>query len=134
MNRGRATRLPEGHLVLQTILSHDQWNTVPYTDDDRYRGIHGDRRVVLVNRADLQDLGLDEGERVDLVGVWADEVERRARGFAVVPYPTPRGCAAAYYPETNGLVPLDSVAEVSNQPTYKDVVVRLEPSAAHVGA
>ncbi len=125
-NRGRATRAPAGHLVLQTLRSHDQWNTVPYTDNDRYRGIHGSRQVVMVNREDLLDLGLSDGDTVDVVGVWDDGVDRRASGFTVVAYPTPRGGAAAYYPETNVLVPLDSVAETSNQPTYKDVVVRLE--------
>lgn len=127
VNRGQPTRPPHGHLVLQTIRSHDQWNTVPYTNDDRYRGIYGDRRVVLANQSDLNDLGLSQGDAVDLVSVWEDQVERRAPAFTVVPYPTPRGYAAAYYPETNVLVPLDAVAEISNQPTYKDVVVRLEP-------
>ena len=80
----------------------------------------------MVNREDLLDLGLSDGDTVDVVGVWDDGVDRRASGFTVVAYPTPRGGAAAYYPETNVLVPLDSVAETSNQPTYKDVVVRLE--------
>ncbi|MFE9006052.1 FdhF/YdeP family oxidoreductase [Streptomyces sp. NPDC007875] len=119
-------RAPEGHLLLQTLRSHDQWNTIPYTDNDRYRGIHGRRRVVLVNPADMAELGLLEGQFVDLVGVWTDDVERRAEDFEVVPYPTARGCAATYYPETNVLVPLDSVAEISNQPTSKGIVARLE--------
>ncbi|MFD3454760.1 FdhF/YdeP family oxidoreductase [Streptomyces sp. NPDC058691] len=121
-------RAPEGHLLLQTLRSHDQWNTIPYTDNDRYRGIHGSRRVVLVNPADLTELGLAEGQSVDLVSVWADDVVRRAEGFQVVPYPTSLGCAAAYYPETQVLVPLESVAEFSNQPTSKSIVVRLEPA------
>ncbi|MFJ4694269.1 FdhF/YdeP family oxidoreductase [Streptomyces sp. NPDC088766] len=121
---------PEGHLLLQTMRSHDQWNTVPYTSNDRYRGIHGSRRVVLVNPEDITGLGLAEGQYVDLVGVWQDNAERRAAGFRVVPYPTTRGCAAAYYPETNVLVPLESVADKSNQPTSKGIVVRLEPAAA----
>ncbi|NUP39621.1 MAG: FdhF/YdeP family oxidoreductase, partial [Streptomyces sp.] len=120
---------PEGHLVLQTLRSHDQWNTIPYAMDDRYRGIKGGRRVVLVNRGDLADLGLDDGSRVDLVSVWTDGSERRADGFRVVAYPTPRGSAAAYYPETNVLVPLDSVADISNTPTSKSVIVRLERAA-----
>ncbi|MGW0694970.1 FdhF/YdeP family oxidoreductase [Streptomyces sp. NPDC002738] len=120
---------PEGHLLLQSLRSHDQWNTIPYTNNDRYRGIHGSRRVVLVNPQDVSQLGLAEGQRVDLVSVWADDAERRAEDFAVVPYPTTPGCAAAYYPETNVLVPLDSVAETSNQPTAKGIVVRLEPRA-----
>ncbi|MET8572796.1 FdhF/YdeP family oxidoreductase [Streptomyces sp. NPDC004783] len=128
-NAWQMLEAPEGHLLLQTLRSHDQWNTVPYTNDDRYRGIHGSRRVVLVNPDDITDLGLSEGERVDLVGVWTDGAERRAEGFQVVPYPTSRGCAAAYYPETQVLVPLDSVAETSNQPTSKGLVVRLESRA-----
>ncbi|GAA5017779.1 FdhF/YdeP family oxidoreductase [Streptomyces siamensis] len=125
---------PDGHLLLQTLRSHDQWNTIPYTNNDRYRGIHGSRRVVLVNPADLTELGLREGQSVDLVSVWTDDVERRAEGFVVVPYPTSLGCAAAYYPETQVLVPLESVAEASNQPTSKGIVVRLEPSATRLDA
>ncbi len=126
-NESVVPRAPEGHLLLQTLRSHDQWNTVPYTDNDRYRGIHGSRHVVLVNPADLSELGLAQGDRVDLVSVWADGTERRAENFQVVPYPAAKGSAAAYYPETNVLVPLDSVADISNQPTSKGIVVRLEP-------
>lgn len=125
-NTWEMPHVPEGHLLLQTLRSHDQWNTVPYTADDRYRGIHGSRRVVLVSPADLAELGLSAGQRVDLVGVWHDNAERRAEGFEVVAYPTARGSAAAYYPETQVLVPLDSVADISNQPTSKGVLVRLE--------
>ena len=128
-NAWEMSQAPEGHLVLQTLRSHDQWNTIPYTDNDRYRGIHGSRRVVLVNPEDLSRLALAEGQLVDLVSVWGDGVERRAAGFRTVPYPTALGCAAAYYPETNVLLPLDSVAEISNQPTAKGIVVRLEPTA-----
>ncbi|MGC0335437.1 FdhF/YdeP family oxidoreductase [Streptomyces sp. SLBN-8D4] len=122
-------KAPEGHLLLQTLRSHDQWNTIPYSLDDRYRGIHGSRHVVLVNPADLPGLGLAQGDQVDLVSVWADGTERRARNFEVVPYPAAQGSAAAYYPETNVLVPLDSVADISNQPTSKGIVVRLEPTS-----
>ncbi|MFI6809048.1 FdhF/YdeP family oxidoreductase [Streptomyces luteogriseus] len=121
-------RAPEGHLLLQTLRSHDQWNTVPYSDNDRYRGIHGSRHVVLVNPADLTELGLTQGDHVDLVSVWSDGTERRAENFQVVPYPAAKGSAAAYYPETNVLVPLDSVADISNQPTSKGLIVRLEPT------
>ncbi|NUR90201.1 MAG: FdhF/YdeP family oxidoreductase [Nonomuraea sp.] len=128
-NEWQMLTAPEGHLVLQTIRSHDQWNTIPYSDDDRYRGIKGDRRVVLVNPDDLAVLGLAADDRVDLVSVWQDGVERRAAGFKVVPYPSARGCAAAYYPETNVLVPLDSVSDGSNQPTSKGITVRLERAA-----
>lgn len=125
-NAFEALHAPAGHLILQSIRSHDQWNTVPYTTNDRYRGIHGSRRIVMVNPQDLKSLGLTDGDRVDLVSVWRDDVERRAEDFRVVAYPTAVGCAAAYYPETNVLVPLDSVADVSNTPTSKGITVRLD--------
>jgi molybdopterin-dependent oxidoreductase alpha subunit len=122
-------KVPEGRLLLQTLRSHDQYNTTIYGLDDRYRGIRNGRRVVLVHPADARALGVADGSYVDLVGEWSDGVERRAPGFRVVHYPTARGCAAAYYPETNVLVPLDATAEVSNTPASKSVVVRLEQSA-----
>ncbi|MCX5125099.1 FdhF/YdeP family oxidoreductase [Streptomyces sp. NBC_00193] len=118
--------LPPGRLLLQTLRSHDQYNTTIYGLDDRYRGITGGRRVVMVNPEDAAELGLADGSYTDLVGEWRDGVERRAPGFRVVHYPTARGCAAAYYPETNVLVPLDSTADVSNTPASKSVVVRFE--------
>ncbi|GHH74014.1 formate dehydrogenase [Streptomyces sulfonofaciens] len=121
--------LPEGRLLLQTLRSHDQYNTTIYGLDDRYRGIRNGRRVVLVNPADAAALGLSDGSYTDLVSEWEDGVERRAPGFRVVHYPTARGCAAAYYPETNVLVPLDATADTSNTPASKSVVVRLERSA-----
>ncbi|MDJ0461692.1 FdhF/YdeP family oxidoreductase [Streptomyces sp. H27-C3] len=120
--------LPAGRLLLQTLRSHDQYNTTIYGLDDRYRGIKGGRRVVLVNPDDARDLGLADGSYTDLVSEWNDGVERRAPGFRVVHYPTARGCAAAYYPETNVLVPLDSTADTSNTPASKSVIVRLEQS------
>lgn len=121
---------PPGHLVLQTLRSHDQWNTVPYAPDDRYRGIHGSRRIVMVNPDDLAELGLEDRTLVDVVSVWTDGSERRASGFRVVAYPAARGSAATYYPEANVLVPLDSVAAGSNTPTYKGIIVRLERVSA----
>ncbi len=119
--------VPERHLVLQTIRSHDQFNTTIYGLSDRYRGIEGGRRVVFVHPRDLADLGFAAGETVDLVTHWPDDDrERTAAGFRLVAYQTPRGCAAAYYPETNALVPLDSTALGSNTPTSKSVVIRLQ--------
>jgi molybdopterin-dependent oxidoreductase alpha subunit len=118
-------KVPPGHLLLQTVRSHDQFNTTIYGLDDRYRGIHSGRRVVFVNADDLAALGIADGDHVDLVGVWSDG-ERRAEDFRVVAYATARGCAAAYFPETNVLVPLDSVAKVSNTPVSKSVLIRLE--------
>ncbi|MGI5449204.1 FdhF/YdeP family oxidoreductase [Streptomyces sp. CA-243310] len=121
-------RVPEGRLLLQTLRSHDQYNTTIYGLDDRYRGITGGRRVVMVNPLDAAELGLVDGAYTDIVGEWKDGVERRAPGFRIVHYPTARGCAAAYYPETNVLVPLDSTADTSNTPASKSVVVRFEPA------
>ncbi|MEV5282784.1 FdhF/YdeP family oxidoreductase [Streptomyces sp. NPDC051994] len=118
--------LPEGRLLLQTLRSHDQYNTTIYGLDDRYRGIKGGRRIVMVNPEDARQLGLADGSYADLVSEWKDGVERRAPGFRVVHYPTARGCAAAYYPETNVLVPLGSTADVSNTPASKSVIVRFE--------
>ncbi|MFJ6844678.1 FdhF/YdeP family oxidoreductase [Streptomyces griseoluteus] len=118
--------LPEGGLLLQTLRSHDQYNTTIYGLDDRYRGITDGRRVVLVHPEDARELGVSDGSYVDLVGEWSDGVERRAPGFRVVHYPTARGCAASYYPETNVLVPLDATADTSNTPASKSVVIRLE--------
>jgi molybdopterin-dependent oxidoreductase alpha subunit len=120
--------LPAGRLLLQTLRSHDQYNTTIYGLDDRYRGIKNGRRVVLVHPEDARALGLADGSYTDLVSEWKDGVERRAPGFRVVHYPTARGCAAAYYPETNVLVPLDATADTSNTPASKSVIVRLEQS------
>ncbi|KRD20193.1 MULTISPECIES: FdhF/YdeP family oxidoreductase [unclassified Streptomyces] len=120
--------VPPGRLLLQTLRSHDQYNTTVYGLDDRYRGIHQGRRVLFVHPDDLADRGLADGDLVDIVSEYDDGVERRAPAFRVVPYPTPRDCCAAYFPETNVLVPLDSTAAVSNTPTSKSIVVRLEPA------
>ncbi|MFG2921219.1 FdhF/YdeP family oxidoreductase [Streptomyces sp. NPDC048305] len=119
-------RLPEGRLLLQTLRSHDQYNTTIYGLDDRYRGIKGGRRIVMINPDDAHTLGLTDGTYTDIVSEWKDGTERRAPGFRVVHYPTARGCAAAYYPETNVLVPLDATADTSNTPASKSLVVRFE--------
>ncbi|MEZ0053607.1 molybdopterin-dependent oxidoreductase alpha subunit [Mycobacterium sp. MAA66] len=118
--------VPAGRLILQTLRSHDQYNTTIYGLDDRYRGVHGGRRVVFVNPADIAELGLPEGSRVDLISEFEGQ-ERRANDFLVVPYPTPVGNAAAYYPETNPLIALDHTAKKSNTPVSKAVVIRLAP-------
>jgi molybdopterin-dependent oxidoreductase alpha subunit len=128
VNKPTATEVPDGFLLLQSVRSHDQFNTTVYGYDDRYRGIHGGRRVVFVNPADLRSRGLTDGDKVDLISVWKDG-ERRADGFRAVAYPTTKGCVAAYFLEVNVLVPLDSVAETSNTPASKSVAVRLERSA-----
>lgn len=120
-------RIPQGRLLLQTLRSHDQYNTTIYGLDDRYRGIHNARRVVLAHPDDIAEFGFADGDLVDLISEFSDGVERRVTGFRIVGYATPRGNAAAYYPETNPLVPLDHVAERSNTPVSKAVVIRLEP-------
>jgi molybdopterin-dependent oxidoreductase alpha subunit len=117
--------VPDGRLLLQTIRSHDQFNTTIYGHADRYRGITGNRRVVLVHPDDLLRLGFREGEVVDVVSEF-EGVDRRAEAFTLVPYPTARGCAAAYYPETNVLMSADHVALRSNTPVAKALVIRLE--------
>ena len=126
-------KVPSGRLLPQTLRRHDQCNTTINGLSDRYRGIENARRVVMVNAEDVDRLGLQDGQVVDLVHEWPDggvTTKRRAPGFRVVAYPAARGCAAAYYPETNALVPLDSVADVSNTPTSKSVIVRLDPVPA----
>jgi molybdopterin-dependent oxidoreductase alpha subunit len=129
VNQVSAVEVPPGHLLLQTLRSHDQFNTTVYGLNDRYRGVHGGRRVVFVAGEDLSALGFADGDIVDLVSVWSDH-ERRAPAFRVVEYATPPGTAAAYFPEANVLVPLDSTAAVSNTPTSKSVIIRLERAAA----
>ena len=119
--------VPPGRLILQTLRSHDQYNTTVYGLDDRYRGVHHGRRAVLVHADDIAEFGFQDGDLVDLVSEWSDHRERRVEGFRLVAYPTPRGNAAAYYPETNPLVPLDHVAARSNTPVSKAVTIRLEP-------
>ncbi|MDX3611190.1 molybdopterin dinucleotide binding domain-containing protein, partial [Streptomyces sp. FL06-04B] len=126
--------LPDGRLLLQTLRSHDQYNTTIYGLNDRYRGIKGGRRIVMVNPEDAAALGLADGAYTDLVSEWKDGVERRAEGFRIVHYPTARGCAAAYYPETNVLVPLGSTADTSNTPASKSVVVRFEAPRSTPGS
>ncbi len=120
---------PEGHLLLQTIRSHDQYNTTVYALNDRYRGVKAGRRVVLVHPDDLVAQGVADGDTVDLVSVDAVGVERRAERFRAVAYPTARGCAASYFPECNVLVALDATAEISNTPVSKAIAVRLVPVA-----
>ncbi|TCP48574.1 molybdopterin-dependent oxidoreductase alpha subunit [Tamaricihabitans halophyticus] len=125
VNEFTAPEIPEGRLLLQTLRSHDQYNTTIYGLSDRYRGIEDGRRVVLVNPDDAAAQGVADGQLVDLISEWEDH-ERRAKGFRVVHYPTAQGCAAAYFPEANALVPLNSVADKSNTPTSKSIVIRLE--------
>jgi molybdopterin-dependent oxidoreductase alpha subunit len=122
------TVLEPGQLVMTSVRSHDQFNTTIYGLHDRYRGINHERRVIFMNPEDIEALGLAAKQVVDLTSHFGEET-RTARQFVVVPYAIPRRCAAAYYPEMNVLVPVDSVAERSNTPTFKYVVITVQPSA-----
>jgi molybdopterin-dependent oxidoreductase alpha subunit len=123
------SRVPEINMEpddyrMATVRSHDQFNTTIYGMDDRYRGIHGERRVVFMNPFDIAAAGLREGDKVDLFSYYKG-VERVARLFVVVPYDIPVRCTVTYYPETNVLVPIGSVAEKSNTPTSKLVLIKI---------
>lgn len=131
-SRLEKTELKDGQLLLATIRSHDQFNTTIYGLSDRYRGIHNERRVVFLNPADIERQGLKTGQVVDITSHF-DDGERHVHRFIVVPYPIPEGCAAAYFPEANPLVPLGSAAEKSDTPTSKSIVVSIQPRNEFVG-
>ncbi len=128
VNHFEFIQCPPDRLLLQTVRSHDQFNTTIYSLNDRYRGIKKGRRVIFVDPNDLESLGIADGELVDVHSEFTDNVDRVVRDFRVVSFPTSRGCAAAYFPEANPLVPLDFTAEGSNTPVSKSVVIRLEPT------
>jgi molybdopterin-dependent oxidoreductase alpha subunit len=117
-------------LTLMTTRSHDQYNTTIYGMDDRYRGVYGQRRVVFANKMDIERLGFQAGDWVDMKSVWSDGSERRADRFLLVEYEIPQGCLGSYYPETNPLVPLESFADKARTPTSKSIPVVLERSRA----
>jgi molybdopterin-dependent oxidoreductase alpha subunit len=117
-------------LWLSTIRSHDQYNTTIYSNSDRYRGVYGQRDVVFINQSELDKRGLMDGDRVDLVTLSSDGIERRVRNFRAVGYSFPDGCCAAYYPEANPLVPLYAYDPVSFTPSSKGIPIRIERSSA----
>jgi anaerobic selenocysteine-containing dehydrogenase len=121
-----------GHDVLRmiTLRSNDQFNTTIYGYDDRFRGVHGTRMVVLMNQDDIDRLGLREGDEVMLRTSAKDHVRRAMGGFRVTPYNIPTGCIGTYYPEANTLVPIWHYAEGSKTPAAKSVPVTVERSAA----
>jgi molybdopterin-dependent oxidoreductase alpha subunit len=118
--------LPPGRYVMMTIRSHDQFNTHLYGLDDRYRGVFNGRRVVFMNAEDVAAAGFERGQFVDLTSHHEGE-QRTVRGFQIVPYNIPRGCTATYFPEGNALVSINSVAERSNTPVSKFVIVSIAP-------
>jgi molybdopterin-dependent oxidoreductase alpha subunit len=125
--------LKPGQLLMTTIRSHNQFNTTIYDYSDRYRGIEGERRIILMNVADIDEQGLEAGSVVDVTSHFESE-ERHAYRFVVVPYPIPKGCTATYFPEANPLVPLRSVAEKSQTPTSKSTVISLRATGEKAGS
>ena len=121
---------PDQYLMM-TIRSHDQFNTSVYSENDRYRGISNGRRVVFLNRDDIAAAGLRERQVVHLVSHFEGE-ERTAKDFTIVPYDIPRRCAATYFPEANVLVPLRNVAEKSNTPVSKSVVISIRRASENL--
>ncbi|TBR44198.1 FdhF/YdeP family oxidoreductase [Marinomonas agarivorans] len=124
-----AAKVDKPILTMQTMRSHDQYNTTVYSYDDRYRGITGLRNVIFMNAADIEKLGLEDAQQVSITSHWHDGSTRQLHGFRVVKYDIPQGNVAAYYPETNPLVPLDSVGDKSFTPTSKSIAVTIEPMA-----
>lgn len=114
--------------MMASVRSHDQFNTTIYGLDDRYRGIHNGRRVIFMNEKDIREGGFTAGEKVDIFN-YTDGIERAARQFIIVPYSIPDRCTVTYYPETNVLVPISTVAEKSNTPASKLVIIKVRKSA-----
>jgi molybdopterin-dependent oxidoreductase alpha subunit len=119
--------LEPGQFVMTTVRSHDQFNTTIYGLHDRYRGLHHERRVVMLNREDIDELRLSPRQLVDVTSHWKGQT-RTAYGFLAVEYPIPRRCAAMYYPEANVLIPIDSTEPLSNCPTFKHTIISLQPA------
>jgi anaerobic selenocysteine-containing dehydrogenase len=120
------TPCPAGRFILTTLRSHDQFNTTIHGHNDRYRGIRQARRVLLINPADMRELALKPGQLVDIHHQGSGMLT--ARFFHAVPYDIPRSCVAAYFPETNSVVPMDHRDPESNTPASKSIVVTLVPS------
>lgn len=119
--------------TLQTLRSHDQYNTTIYGLDDRYRGVYGQREVLFIHPDDMAGLGFAAGDDVDIETLWNDGITRKVVNFKLVPYNIPKGNLAAYYPETNPLVPLSSFGDGSGTPTSKSVPVKITLSTAKEG-
>lgn len=120
-------KLKDEELMMMTIRTHDQFNTTVYGLNDRYRGIYNERRVILMNEKDITRLGFKDRDVVDIYNNYGG-VERVVNKFIIINYPIAERCAATYFPETNVLVPINSVAEKSNTPTSKMVIVTLRKS------
>ncbi|MZI93944.1 FdhF/YdeP family oxidoreductase [Vibrio sp. CAIM 722] len=114
--------------VLQTMRSHDQYNTTIYGYDDRYRGVFGERNVVFLNAEDMAVQNLQAGDLIDIETLWHDGIKRKIEGFKVVPFQIAKGNLAAYFPEANALIPLSSKGDLSDTPTSKSIAVIISPS------
>jgi len=119
--------LQPGQFAMTTVRSHDQFNTTIYGLHDRYRGLHFERRIVMLCKEDIEAQGLKPRELVDITSHWKNQT-RTARGFVVVEYPIPKRCAAMYYPEANVLIPIESTEPLSNCPTFKHTIISLRPA------
>jgi molybdopterin-dependent oxidoreductase alpha subunit len=117
-------RLQDEEFIMTTIRSHDQFNTTIYGMDDRYRGIHNERRVVMMNEEDMRQFGFAKYEVVDIISRFNVD-ERIVENFKIVPIPIAKRCIATYFPEANALVHINAVAHTSNTPASKSVIVRL---------
>ena len=117
-------KLADDELAMMTVRSHDQFNTTIYGLNDRYRGVKNERRVIFMNKKDIASRDLKAGDVVDLYN-FHNGVERVARKFLIIEFSIPEGCTATYFPETNVLVPIDSVADKSNTPTSKYIVLKV---------
>src|SRR6266403_945090 len=122
-------QLQPGQFAMTTVRSHDQFNTTIYGLHDRYRGLHYERRVVMLNRQDMDEQGLSPRQLVDVTSHWKGQT-RTARGYLAVEYPIPRRCAAMYYPEANVLIPIESTEPLSNCPTFKHTIISVRPAKA----
>jgi len=116
--------IPEDCYTMMTMRSHDQYNTTIYDVHDRYRGIHGNRRVVLMNALDMVERGWKNRQKIRLTSHFNGQ-QRSSNGWQLVAYDIPRGNVASYFPEANSIVPLESTAEVSNTPTSKWITVSI---------
>jgi anaerobic selenocysteine-containing dehydrogenase len=125
LNTPSDLKLEAHQFMMMTIRSHDQYNTTIYGLDDRYRGVLNERRVLYMNADDMDNQNLKPLDLVDLKSHFNGE-ERIAKGFLVVEYNIPKQCTATYFPEANVLVPLKSVAKISNTPASKTVIISIE--------
>jgi molybdopterin-dependent oxidoreductase alpha subunit len=125
VNKWEKVEVKANEYLMMTIRSHDQFNTTVYGLNDRYRGVFNERRIVFMHPDDMKKECYKNYEKVNILNNHGG-VRRIAECFLVVPYNIPRGCLATYFPEANVLVPLKSVADGSQTPTSKSVVVRLE--------